>query len=236
MKSIAFSHIGKRSTNQDVISVQQLDHDTYLYLVVDGMGGYEKGEIAAKLVAESVFTFLSHTSEKGEMEIQQAINKANLVIKQFKQTEEIKSGATIGGVLMNAERAKAFWVGDVKIFHFRNDVLLQESNPHNLMNEVISNGAIENPDQVSRYKHVVTRSIQGDVKSSQVEFFEVNPIKESDLLVICSDGVHDIIDGLGLQHVMNKSNSLEIAIGEIESRLKKEAKDNYSLVTAQIGI
>ena len=74
------------------------------------------------------------------------------------------------------------------------------------------------------------------MKSSQVEFFEVNPIKESDLLVICSDGVHDIIDGLGLQHVMNKSNSLEIAIGEIESRLKKEAKDNYSLVTAQIGI
>ena len=54
MKSIVFSHKGKREVNQDFVLVQNINPETYLHLIADGMGGYEHGEIAAKLVAAPV--------------------------------------------------------------------------------------------------------------------------------------------------------------------------------------
>lgn len=230
MKSIVFSHRGKREVNQDFVLLQIINSGTYLYLITDGMGGYDHGEIAAKIVAESVLTFLSTVEIINESQIQKAINKANLAIRQLREKNSTKIGATLGGVILQANQATCFWVGDVKIFHYKNNRLIKESTSHTLMNEVISNGSIKDPKQISKYKHVVTRSIQGDVEHSQIELFTVENLDDSDLFLVCSDGVHDLYDGIHLQQILNTSDSNEEAFNRIEKRLLDDAKDNFSLI------
>ena len=234
MKTIVFSNKGKRDVNQDFILGQHINPETSLHLIADGMGGYEHGEIAAKMVAENVLTFLSTVEIINETQIQKAINKANLAIRQFREKTNSKIGATVGGIILQANQATCFWVGDVKILLFKNKQLIRESKPHNMMNEVIKNGSIKDLSQINKYRHVVTRSVQGDVDHSQIEFFRLDNLDDTDIIIICSDGVHDIYDGTQLQHILTTSGSIELAFQEIQERLLLESKDNFSLVGIEI--
>lgn len=230
MNSIIISHIGKRESNQDFVLVENINSDTQLHIVADGMGGYENGEIAASLVAENILTYLSTVQNIDSIQIQKAINKANLVIRQEKDKRGAKLGATVGGIVYHSNQAICFWVGDVKIFHFKNKKLIKESTSHTLIEEIIKNGSIKDSKQINKYKHVVTRSVQGDVEHSKIEYFKVDNIDHSDLFMICSDGVHDIYEGLVIQNLLNSNDTLEKTVSQIESSLKFEAKDNFSLI------
>lgn len=230
MKSIVFSHKGKREVNQDYILVQKINHETYLYLIADGMGGYEHGEIAAKLVAENVLTFLSTVETINEAQIQKAINKANLAIKQFCKKNNSKAGATIGGVILQANQAVCFWVGDIKIFHFNNNQLINESTSHTLINEIKNNGSIKDSKQINKYKHVVTRSVQGEVEFSVISLFKIENISSTDIIIICSDGITDYYTGMCLQYLLVNSISIDYMIGSIEKNLLEVGKDNFSII------
>ena len=99
MKHLSLTGIGTREKNEDVILIEEFDQNSILYLVVDGMGGYQKGEIAAKLVSENIATHLRSVAELNKQAILNAFKKANLSIKQFNDENDIKSGATVGGLL-----------------------------------------------------------------------------------------------------------------------------------------
>ncbi len=234
MRLIAFSHIGKREVNQDLVLKERLGPGTYFFLIADGMGGYERGEVAARLVAENVHTFLLNAANIDAEQIQKAINKANLAIRQHKEKYSQRIGATVGGIILTPGKAFCFWVGDVKIFHFHNKRLVKESKSHTLMNEVIQNGSIRDPKYIVKYKHVVTRSVQGEVELSKIDSFEVNNITVDDMFVICSDGVHDLLEGIQIQAIINTSQSINDAFSLIEERMKIEAKDNSSLIAIQL--
>lgn len=230
MNSIIFTHKGKRAINQDFIIVQNLNREAFLLLVADGMGGYEQGEIAARLVSENILTYLSSLSDINPNHVQKAINKANLAIRQFKEKAGIKLGTTVGGAIVTSKEALCFWVGDIKIFHFRNNLLQVESHSHTLMNEVIDKGSIVNPEQINKYKHVVTRSVQGEVDRSQIDFFKVALVEDQDVFLICSDGVSDLFSGVQIQQILDSTKSSVEAMNVIEKRLLEEAKDNFSLI------
>ncbi|AZB17513.1 hypothetical protein EG352_06905 [Chryseobacterium indologenes] len=230
MKTILFTHKGKRKINQDYVLVRNLNCDSFLFIVADGMGGYELGEKAAQLVSENILTYLLSVSDINPNHVQKAINKANLAIRQFRENAGIKLGTTIGGAIVTSKEALCFWVGDVKIFHFRDNILQKESHSHTLMNEVIDKGSIVNPEQITKYKHVVTRSVQGELSRSQIDFFKVKLIEGRDKFLICSDGVSDIFNGLQVQQVLNSTKSDVDAINIIENLLIEEAKDNFSLI------
>jgi protein phosphatase len=221
---------GKRKVNQDFVFQQELGKDKYLYLIADGMGGYMHGEIAAKIVAESISAYLSTVKDIGSKDIQMAVNKANLAIRQRRDDLHEKMGATVAGIIVTDNTAICFWVGDVKICHFNNWELQFESVDHTLLNSIKSTGSIEDLSQADKYKHVVTRSIQGNIKHSVIDYFEFGQIDKGDNILICSDGVHDIIDGLQIQLMLKAIKNTTNFVNEIELRLKNEANDNYSLI------
>lgn len=229
MKAITVSHKGKRDINQDLILEYTAIDGSYLFAVIDGMGGYDSGEIAARLISENIETYLSTVGTIDAFHIQKAINKSNLVIRQQKFTLSKNMGATIGGVLIKGSSVSYFWVGDVKILHFRSKQLLFESTPHSLVSDLVANGSITEPSQLSKYSHVVTRSIQGDTKTSQAEIDSNIFDDKSDLLIVCSDGVHDLFDGIQVENMLNQAASPSDLLEEFESRLVKEASDNFSL-------
>lgn len=230
MKSIIYTHPGKREVNQDFVLTQNLKSDVFLFLVADGMGGYDNGEIASRLVAENISTHLYTAIDVDISDIQKAINKANLVIRQFKEKSGQKLGATVGGVVLTSNQALCFWVGDVKIFHFKNNKLQNESHSHTLMNEVLDNSSIVDTKQLNKYKHVVTRSVQGEVDRSKVDYFLISDFSHQDSLFVCSDGVTDVISGTQIEQVFNSTKTYSEAMKYLEDRLIREADDNFSMI------
>lgn len=229
MNSHLLSHRGKRKDNQDVILSKRLNEDTFLYLIADGMGGYDNGKLAAEMVVESISTFLSTVTLFNEISVQKSINKANLIIRQYQEKHQSKLGATIGGIIVQGNKAKIFWVGDVKIFHFRKNKLQYESNSHNLLNEIKNNESVSALKNAAKYSHIVTRSIHGVLEKSHISYLEL-VYNEGDIFMICSDGVHDIIDGQSIAYLLNQELNFLDFISKINKRLKEEASDNASTI------
>ncbi|PRX56261.1 PP2C family protein-serine/threonine phosphatase [Flagellimonas meridianipacifica] len=230
MKSIAFSYKGNRGTNQDVIWESSLSSGTNLYLIADGMGGYDNGKLAASMIVESISTFLSTVDEINEESIQKAVNKANLVIRQFQELNQSKLGATVGGVIVENNIARCFWIGDIKILKYSESKLDFESKSHNLFNETLDDVTPNISEIKSKYSHVVTRSVQGNAKKSIVSYDELELNYKTDKLIICSDGLHNIIDSHSIEYLLNSCKSLDEVIEKIRRRLKMEAEDNASFI------
>ncbi|NML38185.1 hypothetical protein HHL17_13345 [Chitinophaga sp. G-6-1-13] len=229
MKALTVSHAGRRGINQDLILEYVAIDGSYLFAIIDGMGGYDNGGIAAEIIEESIETYLSTIDTIDTFHIQKAINKSNLAIRQRKTVLSDNMGATIGGIILKKNSVSYFWVGDIKIFHFRDKKLLFESMPHSLVNDLIGNGSITDPTQLAKYRHVVTRSIQGDIKTSQAEI-NIGAFQEkSDMVIVCSDGVHDLYDGIQIENLLTKSKTFEDLFESMTSRLSREASDNFSL-------
>lgn len=227
----SFSNKGKRKSNQDYLISKLINPECSLHIVVDGMGGYEYGEMASKLVAENIYTYLSTVKEINEKEIQKAVNKTNLIIKQKSDDFGAKIGATLAGVIILKNTAFLFWVGDVKIIHIRNNELLFETHSHTLINQMIENGNVIN--KIERYKHIVTRSISGKVKDGIIEYYISNLLTD-DLVIIYSDGVSDILDSYQINHIFKSTDSVHEGFNQVEALCSIDAKDNFSMLIIQV--
>lgn len=228
----SFSNKGKRNSNQDYLFSKVINPDCTLHMVVDGMGGYEYGDVAAKLVAENIHTYLATVKDVNEKEIQKAVNKSNLIIKQKSDDLNAKIGATLAGAIVFKDKALIFWVGDVKIIHIRNQELLFESHSHTLINQMIDNGNVIN--KIERYKHVVTRSVSGNVKESAIDCYSVSNLLPNDLIMIYSDGVSDILNSYQINNIFKSVSIAHEGINQVEALCNIEAKDNFSMIAVQI--
>ena len=177
MKYQSFTGIGKRENNEDVILIEKFSQEVELYLVVDGMGGYEKGEVSARLVAENISTHLRTVEIINKTEINNAIKKANLAVKQFNESNKIASGATVAGIVFKLDIALCFWLGDVQIYHFLNGNLDWQSKGHTLLNEFLETDANRSPEMQKRYGHIVTKSVAGKREKSTPEILEIKNIQ-----------------------------------------------------------
>ncbi|MGV0752600.1 PP2C family protein-serine/threonine phosphatase [Empedobacter brevis] len=216
---------GKRESNQDFIYIYRLESGASFFLIADGMGGYEKGDEAARIVSENIFTFLNFVDSINEQNIQKAVQKANLAIKQFNNKNSIKSGATIGGIIVAENTAHVFWVGDVMIYQINKDKVLFQTKSHTLVNSLLETESIKEEKSLEKYKHIVTRSISGKPSESSIGH-QLIQFSEGDSFIICSDGVHNTVSIEQIIVYINQENRLE----ELEKQFLKDAQDNYSVI------
>src|SRR5690606_10187227 len=174
---------GKRESNQDLIYVDKLESGASFFLIADGMGGYEKGDEAARIVTENIFTFLNFVGSINEQNIQQAVQKANLAIKQFNTKNNIKSGATIGGIIVEENAVHIFWVGDVMVYKINKDKVLFQTQCHTLVNSLLESESIKEEKSLEKYKHIVTRSISGKPSESSIGYQSIQFL-EGDSFII----------------------------------------------------
>lgn len=218
--------IGKRESNQDLICVDKLESDASFFLIADGMGGYEKGDEAARIVTENIFTFLNFVGRINEQNIQQAVQKANLAIKQFNSKNKIKSGATIGGIILVENTVHLFWIGDVMIYQIKKENVLFQTRSHTLVNSLLETESIKEEKSLEKYKHIVTRSISGKPSESSIGY-QLIQFSKDDSFIICSDGVHNTVSVEQLLMYINQENGLQ----ELEREFLKDSQDNYSIIT-----
>ncbi|WP_312136161.1 serine/threonine-protein phosphatase [Sphingobacterium sp.] len=222
MKYIAYSHIGKRKSNEDAVLVKELHPNSLFAIIADGMGGYEYGDKAAELIIGNLLTYLSalNNNSYSKNDIENAIKKANLAIKHFNDKKNVKSGATMAGAIINNETTLIFWVGDVQVDLFKGGELVYKTQPHTLIQDLKKQLDVVPIEMIQKYNHVVTKSISG--KREVIDFgYQEFKNTDYDILIISSDGVHNCI---------NTSQLLNKVLIEINEILELNAYDNNSYI------
>ena len=223
MKIFSYTGKGRRKTNEDYYANVQFDESTSLHIVADGMGGYSYGDVAAYTAAEAVVKHFS--SKYHEQDTEQIIRKslkiANEQILQKQKTLQAKLGTTIAGVFIREHIAYAFWLGDIQIYHFRNQELIFISESHSLVNEMRKSNVLLNKD-IERFSNIVTKSLSGSgLTEIPVAKFELN---HNDAICICSDGFYRESD---VDKFINLSEEERVEL--LENNLQT-SKDNYTIV------
>ncbi len=184
MKIFKYSNIGNREQNQDYLVSTKLGQDSSLHLVADGMGGYDCGDIASKIVGDSYVYGLSRN-----MSIEDATREASNNIQIERRNLGVaKIGSTVAGVLICRMKATIFWAGDSRVYLFRKKEQLFQTEDHSILNELSRKRKLSFEER-ERYGHIITRSLMGNA-DDKVDTYEMT-IQKGDELLICSDGLYN---------------------------------------------
>ena len=184
MRLVTYSNIGAREKNQDRVAHSILPNEDQLFILADGMGGYEAGEEAAEAAIDAIVASFSSVPDDVEL----AIQKANLAIaEKGKSLGVAEMGCTIAAVLLHKETVTIFWAGDSRVYLIRDNRIVFETEDHSLVNEMKKIRRLT-PSQIRKYEHIVRRSLMGNL-SDVVDVVEQD-VLPGDEILICSDGFH----------------------------------------------
>lgn len=186
-----FTSIGNRTENQDFIAYQTIGDEAGIFVVADGMGGYSYGDIAAKTVAEAVIeNVAAHWHEEPPMAVlQQAIVYANesLALKRLALGCR-QMGTCLCCTLIDDGVAHLAWIGDCRIYLYRNEKETYRTRDHSMVNELLKIKSLSASD-MERFSNVVTRSIMGKAVLDPIDAVALD-IAHGDKLLLCTDGLH----------------------------------------------
>lgn len=185
------------------------DGDLGFFAVVDGMGGHAGGELASATIAEAVTACIRETAGDSDKtwpmgldarlsglanRLQVAIRSANRTLATRAQTDAALegSGATLAAALFGDDRLAVSNVGDCRVYLLRGGRLSQITRDHSVVAEQVAQGLIDSKTaRTHPLRHVVTRAVSGHTGMA-VDVLELE-VKAGDRLVLCSDGIHDVL-------------------------------------------
>lgn len=190
-----------RKQNQDAYEIRQLDKNTLLAVVCDGMGGAKSGNIASSLAVD-VFTqeiIRSWTPSLDQDRIDQMLTSAAklanfTVYDQAQQFEEFDGmGTTLVAVLIRAHSVTTINVGDSRAYVMDADGITQITRDHSLVQMMVDRGDLS-AEQAKSYpgKNFITRAI-GTEQTVSCDIYH-REVSRGDYILLCSDGLSNMMD------------------------------------------
>jgi len=231
-----------RKQNQDAYRMEELDRNTLLCVVCDGMGGAKSGNIASNLATE-VFVEEVRRSwkpfmdpEKIDTMLRGAVKLANFtVFDQAAQFEEFDGmGTTLVAALVHGKRATFVNVGDSRAYYINRSGIRQVTKDHSLVQLMVDRGELT-PELSKSYpgKNFITRAI-GTEPVVMCDVFH-QEVSKGDFLLLCSDGLSNVMDDqeilFEVVHGVNKQHCCRRLLNVAKNR---GAPDNVTSVLVLI--
>lgn len=235
-----------RDHNEDTV----LANDSLnLFIVADGMGGHEKGEIASKILVDS---FLEGYTPQATIEsdddtvvptlgienrLNHCIQDATDKIFQYANEKEIEAtiGTTVVGVkyIEDIRGWVVFHLGDSRAYMYRQGSLNQLTTDHSKYEEMKQKNFTEEEIEKTG-KNMITKAV-GNFNPFELDIQYINP-KLKDILLLCSDGVTDLCTNEELLRlVIQYKNNLELLCMQIKNLVyTRGGKDNLSVIAIEI--
>jgi PPM family protein phosphatase len=223
-----------RELNQDSLIVSKIGN-TYVMAVADGLGGHLAGEIASNLAThkliESLMIDLSRTRLRSAMN--SAINRANMAIYMGAKDSQTCHGmaSTLVGAIISQNEAIIANVGDSRAYSIDQEIY-RLTRDHSLVQQLVDNGLISEEESVNHdQKNIITRSLGRRIDVSP-DIFDF--ILSEKVLLLCSDGVSNVLDENEIRTVITSSLNLEQACDSLMMLLdNKGADDDATLILAR---
>ncbi len=215
MRIFAKTDKGKvRSINQDAFAANILSGGAALAVVCDGMGGASAGDIASKTAVDIISQYVlnaynpSMTSDDIIRLLDNAIASANLEVFTLSQKDETLSGMGTTAVvaIVCEDQAVICNVGDSRAYLI-NDNLCQITRDHSIVQTLVESGKLSPEEaRVHPEKNVITRAL--GVEENILTDSYVIDICESDMLLLCTDGLSNYADSESILRIV-KNNALD---------------------------
>jgi protein phosphatase len=200
------------------------DSARLLIAVADGIGGFEKGEVASEVVLTRLRDMLAKIPDY------LSVDELKEVLDTYTQETHhslLEGGSTLMGLFLYQGKVFRFHAGDSRLYLMRDGGLRRLTTDHSLK---------ESGGDSSAPSNIITNSIGGG-GTSFLEFAEIEPLMNGDVYLLSSDGLHDIVSVDAIWDTLLLPDA-EGPQAEKLMTLAKEAggKDNISIVTVKVGI
>jgi len=231
-----------RTQNQDAYHIVQLDKNTTLCVICDGMGGAKSGNVASSLAADVFVEEIRRTFTSGlkqeamDQMLQGAVKLANFTVyDQAQQFEDFQGmGTTLVAILIKGMDATVVNVGDSRLYRVNEDGIRRITVDHSLVQMMVNRGDLT-PEQARTYpgKNFITRAI-GTEPVVMSDLFHLN-LERGDCLLMCSDGLSNMMDDqeilFEIVHGMDKTQCCQRLLDIAKNR---GAPDNVTCILVQL--
>lgn len=227
MKSYSITDVGqKRTVNQDFVFTSEtpVGNLPNLFVVADGMGGHKAGDFASSYAVEILLSTIREDENSNPVKvIRAAIENANTQLLREASDNEAMSGMGTTMVLVTIVGHYAYVanVGDSRLYLIDENKISQITKDHSLVEEMVRMGEISRDDARNHPdKNIITRAL-GAGRDVDVDFFDIR-LTPGDILLLCSDGLSNMVADEDIRQVIRTSETLE----ETGRRLVSMANDN----------
>lgn len=241
---LAFSEIGHKDNQEDALypSPDQVSDKQRVFLMCDGMGGHEHGEVASNTVAEVLGSTLEAATEENVVDaFQMALDAAyDALDAKDEGTDGKKMGTTLTCVYFHNEGVLIAHIGDSRVYHIRPSLfsakegvkgILHQTSDHSLVNDLLKAGELTE-EEAKNYpqKNIITKAIQPNTgKRYNAELYNDTDIKKGDYFFLCCDGVLEQLTNQRLCEILadHKLNDKQ-KLSAIKAECDDKTQDNYT--------
>lgn len=216
--------------------VRELNEDSYvadstlgLWLVADGMGGHQSGEVASRIAVDFI-----HEQVAQGTALREAATRAHDVVTLAAREGlgQPGMGSTLVALQVDGGRYHVVWVGDSRAYLWRRDGLQQLTRDHSFVQKMVDEGQISSAEAINHpYRNVITQAL-GVADLDRVEVGEVSgSLCRGDMILLCSDGLTGEVPEQEIDSVLQGDGDPQAkAQALVEAALAHGGSDNVTVV------
>lgn len=242
IKAYSLQELGQRANQEDSLfpALGKSTPNDRLFVLCDGMGGHEKGEVASATVCETISRVILstwHPDEALSDELfQQALGSVFDALDAKDNGEERKMGTTLTFLCLHAKGATVAHIGDSRIYQLRPasknspSQIVFRTQDHSLVNDLVKIGEItEEEAKHHPQKNVITRAMQPcQEHRAKADIVHLTDIKPGDYFFMCSDGMLEQSTDDNILNIITKPNATDKQKLEMLRNVTEENKDNHT--------
>lgn len=228
----------RRQMNQDYMYTSEVPVGNLpnLYVLADGMGGHNAGDYASRYTVETIVQSVQGSRETSPVTIlQNAIRKANWAVVEKSQTDiDLEGmGTTVVAATVNGMELCVANVGDSRLYIAGRRHLEQITKDHSYVQEMVRRGELL-PEAARMHpdRNIITRAVGGGPEIA-VDFFEIE-LREDDRILMCSDGLTDMIEDEEIFEIINTGTNEEDIVDLLVKRANRYGgNDNITVILTE---
>ena len=233
---LSLYELGQRSNQEDSIypALGQKIKDNDLFILCDGMGGHDCGEVASQTVCQAMSSFIL---EHPDTDFESALDAAYDALDAKDNDAEKKMGTTLTFVKFDEGQCIVAHIGDSRVYQIRPSEkrIVYVTRDHSLVNDLIACGELT-PEEAkhSSQKNIITRAMQPhQERRTKADVAILTDIQVGDYFYMCSDGMLEISEDEDIVNVLSMDKSDEQKINILKG-VTRDIKDNHSALLIHI--
>lgn len=238
-KPLSIYELGQRKNQEDAIfpALGKATESDRLFILCDGMGGHEAGEVASNTVCRVMGDTVLSQYRPGEVftedAFQTALEAAYAALdEKDEEATAKKMGTTMTFLMLHAGGCMMAHIGDSRIYHIRpsEKKILYVSRDHSLVRDLYELGEITWEEmKTSKQRNIITRAMQPhQEKRARADIHNTDDILPGDYFFMCSDGMLEEMEDENLVNILSDGKTSDEEKVRILTEVSRDSRDNHS--------
>lgn len=238
----AIYEVGGRSQNEDHIFPPpgSATAKGMWYIVCDGVGGANKGELASQLLSEGLNQYFTDYPPIGpitEEYLQAALTATEQQMESYVTDHPEAHGmaTTLTLLFLDEKGATIGWIGDSRVYQFREGQCVYQTQDHSLVNQLVQQGVLtEEEAEHHPRRNIILRAVKGSSEPADLEVYQTSDIQPGDIFLLCTDGLLEQWNTQSLAELSGSGLSLANIRSTLHSKSQGQTSDNFSAYLLQV--